>query len=348
MAYLYVEENQTSFGGQGSLAKIYKPGPASNNGKINVVKDFPWTLSKSVRETAPVVTVTEFEINESQIKRQSYFYGTGAGNFFGTRGILDVYEQLYPKDKATGFKYSFPYFSDINFEVNTPMWASLDTLEAAKNTITGIAGALGGKDIQQLTGKAIDVVGAGAMAGLAAMYPKVGITDRPRLWNSHEPRSISVKFPLFNTYSPDDWLRNRELCEILVNQNLYNKRDFITSVPPVFYELIIPGQHYSIASCVTNLTIYNRGNMRIIPYDGKDYNVPDVYEIDITFTDMVMPSKNMFQSINGKVVTTETIAGPQTESARTAAVNRALQPGQQTFVQQTLGSEPAFSFNPTQ
>lgn len=345
MAYLF---NDTQRQGSGSLASLYKPGPASNNGKINVVKDFPWTLSKSVRETAPTVTVTEFEINESQIKRQSLFYGAGTVNAFGTRDILDVYKQLYPKDKATGFQYSFPYFSDINFEVNTPMWDSLDTLEAAKNTITGIAGALGGKGVQQLIGKGIDVVGAGAMTGLAAMYPKVGITDRPRLWNSHEPRSISVKFPLFNTYSPDDWFKNRELCELLVNQNLYNKRDFITSVPPVFYELKIPGQHYSVASCVTNLTIYNRGNMRIIPYDGKNYNVPDVYEIDITFTDMVMPSKNMFQSINNQVVTTETITGPLTENARTAAVNNALRPGQQSFVQQTLGSEPTFNYNPVQ
>jgi hypothetical protein len=311
MAYLF---NDTQRQGSGSLASLYKPGPASNNGYVNVTKDFPWTLSQSVRESAPIVFVREFEINETQIKRQSLFYGAGTVNAFGTRGILDVYSQLYPKDKETGFTYSFPYFSDINFEVNTPMWDSLDTLEAAKNVVTGAAGALLGKKAQEVTGKIIDGAGAGVMAGLAAMYPKVGITDRPRLWNSHEPRSITVKFPLFNTYSPDDWFKNRELCELLVNQNLYNKRDFITSVPPVFYELTIPGQHFSVASCVTNLTIYNRGNMRVIPYDGKKYNVPDVYEVNITFTDMVMPSKNMFQSINNQVVTTEQINSEQPES----------------------------------
>jgi hypothetical protein len=316
--------------GSGSLASLYKPGPASNNGYINVTKDFPWTLSQSVRESAPIVFLKEFEINENQIKRQSLFYGAGTVNAFGTRDILDVYSQLYPKDRETGFTYSFPYFSDINFEVNTPMWDSLDTLEAAKNTITGIAGALGGKDVQQLIGKGIDVVGAGAMAGLAAMYPKVGITDRPRLWNSHEPRSIAVKFPLFNTYGPDDWFKNRELCELLVNQNLYNKRDFITSVPPVFYELTIPGQHFSIASCVTNLTIYNRGNMRILDRNGKKYNVPDVYEINITFTDMVMPSKNMFQSINESKVTTELVG---TQFAATATTQQSTR---------SFESEPTF------
>lgn len=307
--------------GSGSLASLYRPGPASNNGFVNVTKDYPWTLSQSVRESAPIVFVREFEINESQIKRQSLFYGAGTVNAFGTRDILDVYSQLYPKEKQneTGFSYSFPYFSDINFEVNTPMWDSLDTLEAAKNVVTGAAGALLGKKAQEVTGKIIDGAGAATMTGLAAMYPKVGITDRPRLWNSHELRSIAVKFPLFNTYSPDDWLKNRELCELLVNQNLYNKRDFITSVPPVFYELRIPGQHYSVASCVTNLTIYNRGNMRLIPHDNNVYNVPDVYEINITFTDMVMPSKNMFQSIKNKKVTTE-LAG--TQFAKTAAAEQ--------------------------
>lgn len=333
MAQLFQKATQTTIGGQGSLAAIYKPSGGPNAyGYVNVTKDYQWTLSQSIRDSAPCVILKEFQVNESTIRRQAAFYGSGVGRAFtgaaGAAGraaaelagikiqsiegdILGAYRELYPRDRPTGFVYSMPYFSDINFEVNTPMWASLDTLEAAKSAITGIAGALGGKDVQQLIGKGIDMLGAGAMTGLAAVYPKVGITDRPRLWNSHEPRSITIKFPLFNTYSPDDWIKNRELCELLVNQNLYNKRDFITSIPPVFYEVLIPGQHYSWASCVTNLTIYNRGNMRQITENINNsnytFNVPDVYEINLTLTDMVMPSKNMFQSINDNKVVTELV-----------------------------------------
>lgn len=301
----------TSTFGTGSLANLYTPPGGASGAKkysyLNITKNFPWTLSESVRETAPRIILKEFQVNESTIKRQALFYAGGVKNFISNREPLDVYKEIYSKDLPTGFVYDMPYFSDINFEVNTPMWASLDTLEQAKNVATGIGAALFGKKTGELTGKVVDFAGSAAMAGLAAAYPKVGITDRPRLWNSHEPRSITVKFPLFNTYNPDDWKTNRELCELLVNQNLYNKRDFITSIPPVFYELLIPGQHYSWASCVTNLTIYNRGNMRIIKDGDGVYNIPDVYEIDITFTDMVMPSKNMFQSINNNVVATSLV-----------------------------------------
>jgi hypothetical protein len=345
MAQLFTKGQQTTIAGQGSLAAIYKPTGKGEYAYVNVTNDYQWTLSEAVRSNAPRVILREFQVNETTIRRQAAFYGSGAveGTMkavaAGAKGvinagmpaaqqvppsevdILGAYRQLYPKDRPTGFVYDLPYFSDINFEVNTPMWASLDTLEAAKGAISGLASLAKDKAAGEAVSKVMDFAGASAMAGLASTYPKVGITDRPRLWNSHEPRSITIKFPLFNTYSPNDWMKNRELCELLVNQNLYNKRDFITSIPPVFYELLIPGQHYSWASCVTNLTIYNRGNMRLMSESIADpsnvnkssnysFNVPDVYEINITFTDMVMPSKNMFQSINDSKVTTE-LADPK-------------------------------------
>jgi len=333
MANLFVPAEQITANGQGSLVSIYAPPPGTTGSYayVNVTKDYPWTLSESVRENAPRIILREFQINETQIKRQFAFYGTGAGKSltsgtvaekpmdamiklatqkaFHTSKGLEVYKELYPKDRPTGFVYDMPYFSDINFEVNTPPWEAIDAIEAAKSITSGAAKILGGQAAGEVADKLMAVGGAAAMANMAASYPKVGITDRPKLWNSHEPRSITIKFPLFNTYSPDDWKRNRELCELLVNQNLYNKRDFITSIPPVFYELLIFGQHFSWASCVSNLTIYNRGNTRLIKDDGGTYNVPDVYEVNMTLTDLVIPSKNMFQAINDSVVTTE-LANP--------------------------------------
>jgi hypothetical protein len=115
----------------------------------------------------------------------------------------------------------------------------------------------------------------------------------------HQYRTTEIKFPLFNTVGPDDWKKNRDLCWLLLNQNLFTKRDIITGIPPVYYEIIVPGQHYSYASSVTNLTIYNRGNMRTM-LDDSDNScvVPDVYEVNISLTDMVMPSRNLLQSLN--------------------------------------------------
>ena len=87
---------------------------------------------------------------------------------------------------------------------------------------------------------------------------------------------------------------------------MFNKRDFITAVPPVFYTAYIPGQFFSIAMYVSDLKIYNRGNTRMYQVGVVNENsskrplwrnIPDVYEIDMTLTDMIMPSQNMLAQI---------------------------------------------------
>jgi hypothetical protein len=328
MAALYDKVRQTSTFGSGGLASLFVP---KGEYYVNITEKYPWTLNDNIRNTAPRVILKEYEINESTIKRQAQFYITAGGNFLGTsEDILSPYEELYQKDRPTGFVYDFPYFSEVNFEVNTPMWVSLDSLEQFSKATSSGAGIIGGEKLAGLTESVMTGLGNAAMLGLSLAYPKVGITDRPRLWDSHEPRSIEIKFPLFNTLEPNAWTKNRELCELLVNQNLYNKRDFITSIPPVFYEVLVIGQHYSYASCVTRLTINNKGNMRIMKdNEGKVANVPDVYEVNMTLTDMVMPSKNLFQSIQDpKVVSrlatrAQNAVNQETTTASTAQLNQA-------------------------
>ena len=320
---LFVRVPQESLaGGRGSLASIYKP---ASKGFVNVTDNYPWTTSpQSIRRNAPRIVLKEYEINEDTMKRQALFYLTGLQDFAeefpsgpsAPNDILEVYEELYPRDRPTGFVYDFPYFDEVNFQVTTDQWASLDTLEQLAGAVTGGIADLGVTDQQNFIGQGINAIRSvgGLLAGSAAaapgfLYPKVGITDRPRLWQTHKYRTIEVVCPLYNTIHPDAWWKNRALCELLVNQNLYNKRDIITGIPPVYYEVMVLGQHYSWASCVTNLTIYNRGNMRMMEYpprgadnatpgNFREINVPDVYEIRMTLTDLVVPSKNQFQSLN--------------------------------------------------
>jgi hypothetical protein len=319
---LFKREQQSVVGGPGGLAAIYTP----VNGKysyINVTKDYPWTVSQYAKLNAGRVLLKEYQVLESTIKRQALYYINGlelfasgrATSIFGTTDILAPYKELFPKDKPTGFVYDMPYFSEINFEVNTDPWVSLDVLEQTKEAASQIGSVLPSLVSGPLQ-TVSDLLQAGLGAQMSLAYPKVGIMDRPKLWQSHDPRTINIVFPLYNTLAPDDWKKNRLLCELLVNQNLYNKRDFITSVPPVFYEVLILGQHYSYAACVTNITIYNKGNIRQINEKASDisfgqgsrqagvgtFNVPDVYEVNIQLTDMVIPSKNQFQSIQDPTV----------------------------------------------
>lgn len=282
--------------------------PAENGGGIDVINDFRWTLTdKKGRTETPRATLIEFRVLQSALANSARYYATGivqqgtdilaageaatgqrpasgnekTGNEFlskmrGYAGLLDF-------NNPTGFRYSFPYFSDIANEVNST-WTTLDILEKIKGGIGALSPGVA--DIVQ---KATDVF----MFAQEAKYPRVGIMDRPKLWQESSFRNINIKFPLFNTVNVSDIQRNWDLCYLLLYQNMFNKRDFITAVPPVFYTVDIPGQFFSIGMYVSDLKIYNRGNIRQINVGGKKRNIPDVYEIDMTLTDIIMPSQNM-------------------------------------------------------
>lgn len=307
--------------GQMSLASLFKPG--SQGGMIDVVSDFPWTLSPTwTKKEAPYAILKEFEVNEGRVLASSLRFARDVGRSVagqlgslvggGQFDSLEAYHWLFPKDKPTGFRYQLPFFSDVNFSVRSDPWADADNLKQIGEGVKNAANAAFdgfGDWLDRKAGQITDYGKAGL--GILGGYPITSPTDKPKMWQSHSPRTFEIKFPLFNTVGPDDWKLNRDLCVLLVNQNLYNKRDYVTSLPPVFYEVLIPGQHYSYAACVTDITIYNRGNMRVMAVEGGNGKspavVPDAYEVSISLTDLTLPSKNLFQQINNPKVYTEIV-----------------------------------------
>lgn len=232
----------------------------------------------------------------------------GGGNIVDTnnktpsKGLLDVYEEIFP-EAPTNNKYIFPYFSKTMMELNTSQWEQIDDAGDVANELAGGAsdflGSMGekykklGEKINKY--KAIGGMAAGANeALLKSQYPVVGVFDRPRVFTSHGNRNVTVEFPLYNTKSAFDWIKNRNLLYKIMTQNLYNKRDYITGNPPVFYRVLIPGQYFSFASCVTNFKVENLGNTRL---EYGTHIVPDAYQVSITLTEMVMPSLNQFQAV---------------------------------------------------
>jgi hypothetical protein len=334
---LFVNRSQdlnSSFGqGQMSLASMFSPG--NKGGFIDVVNHFTWSLSpRPTKSEAPVIILKEFEVNEGKILSSALRFlrdvgrsvtgqvggivntltfglaeSLGVGGQFDS---LEAYHWLFPKDKPTGFVYQLPFFSEINFNVRSDPWKDIDNLKNIGSGIADTANAItpgAGDWMSKWAGRVTDwgKTGLDVLGG----YPITSPTDKPKMWGSHTPRTFEVKFPLFNTFNPDDWKINRDLCVLLVNQNLYNKRDYVTSLPPVFYEVLVPGQHYSYAACVTDITVYNRGNMRTMKTKGTDGDmsavVPDAYEVNISLTDLTLPSKNLFQQINKSKVYTEIV-----------------------------------------
>jgi hypothetical protein len=330
MAYtsaLFKEETPAGFsttGGVGGLAKFLVPNGADSS-TVDVVNNYPWTLSdKADRTETPSVILTEFRLLQSALVNSARYFVTGAAQQTGVSTTepgtgnpflenMRGYAGLFDFKNPTGFWYNFPYFSEVSNEVSST-WATLDILDKVKSA----ASTLG-------IGEAVETIGNVAMFGYETNYPRVGVMDRPKLWEQSTPRNITIKFPLYNTIKYEDIQKNWDLCYLLLYQNMYNKRDFITAIPPVFYTAYVPGQFFSIAMYVSDLKIYNRGNIRRLSItqsgagDGGTFyrNIPDVYEIEMTLTDMIMPSQNMLSQLRAiEPVTVQKInnLNPSTES----------------------------------
>jgi hypothetical protein len=280
---LYSTVAPTGFAGaRGGLVNFLVP----NGGSTNVVNDYTWTLSRPgeiAREEVPYIRLKEYRILRSSLETSAKYYALGIIQ----QGAQETdpaiaYKGLFDYETETGFEYTFPYFSDINTEVQST-WTTLDILEKIQGATGAISPALQG---------AINTITNAGRTIFETQYPRVGVMDRPKLWEQSTPRSITIKFPLFNTLKEEDIQKNWELCYLLTYQNMFNKRDLITALPPVYYVVYAPGQYYSPGAYVSDLKIYNKGSIHKILFGNRPRNIPDAFEIEMTLTDMVMPSQN--------------------------------------------------------
>lgn len=273
----------------GSLASTATP---ANGGSVDILKKYTWTLSNKLDPEIPYARLREYKISENLIKQQLDRYtsqikqaGARVAADFGagstkSSSMLGVYQELFPKSDSTGFVYTFPYFNKKAIELSTT-WKDMADAGAAVGGLGEMVKAIG------------NVADAANKLTALASAPSVGVQDRPKIYETHSDRSINISFTLFNTQDPNDYKKNKDFIKLFTFQNLFNKRDYITGVPPVFYDVFIPGQYFSYASYVSNLSIENLGNMRVI--NGEI--IPDAYQIEITLAEMMKPSKNQFEAI---------------------------------------------------
>jgi uncharacterized membrane protein YgcG len=307
--------------------------PGSYGGDINVVTGWPWTLtppSSPALDEVPYVWMKEYLYLESQMRAEATTSlalpkGLAAA---ATDGVSSSpYDKLYDHDNPTNFSYTFPYFDNTAYST-TNTWQEVSDeglvgglIKEGAGALEGLGSRRGGKlgRLMNLGGKAIgqasDKMGLVKDLAFKATSPSAKAIDKPKLWVNGEARSLSISFPLYNTivtgkeqnYS-DIIQKNWELCYLLTYQNLFNKRTYFTNTPPVFYEVVVPGVHYSKASYVSNLKITHAGNIRSMKFDwlgngSADYNIPDAYIVNITLQDMLVNSKNLFNVVGNPQVT---------------------------------------------
>lgn len=306
---------------------------------FNIVKNYRWTVS-NVKENdeIPHIILYEHRNLESNIMRMVKFYtginiegeelltAEGQAKFGGQiidtakeaiqrvlpgteakpKPILDPYEEIFP-DSPTSLKYIFPYFTKSYMSLDSAPWEQVDKIsKTAGEATTGLkevadsfSAKLGG-----FIGSIQSAVSFGASVAQTAMslqYPLVGANDRPRVFSSHSERSVTIEFPLYNTIHEKDWIKNKLFLQVLMSQNLFIKRDYMTGLPPVFYRVLVPGQYFSFASSVTKIDVQNLGNVRMMYEDnqkgiGKGVAVPDAWQVSLTLSELTMPSLNQYQA----------------------------------------------------
>lgn len=311
----------------GSKTPILAPGGASNGGYIDVIRQFRWTpveLGDAAYDDIPYIYMKEFRSTRSGLDLVAAGRKLTASLGSGT----DPYEGLYSFDDPTEFCYRFPYFSNTYYDISNQFEsvnpvdmakelagagkAGIDALKDLKNAKNGFL-----KKVGNLAGKASNFLGfageaASATESAAAIKNKMsgaaggndaGKLDMPMLWGNTSTRTISFKFYLFNTLNSTDIKRNWELIHLLRYQNVINKKSLVQAIPPVFYEVRIPGQHYTRGAYMSNFTVNSIGTTRRL--DGAEaggiyidaVHVPDAWEVSITLTDFLKPSQNLLDDL---------------------------------------------------
>lgn len=280
----------------GGLASDLAAAGGSTTIDVASNKKYKWTLSNVDVSEVPYIELIEYTYNDTQLKLA---FNNFIENFTGTaKNIAQVvsspaqtdsmamYQSLYPKDKPTGFTYKFPYFNKTGFELASPDWQQIEGMGDKLNSFIG--------SISETAAKIANLAGEAAKMAVAAQNQSVGAVDRPKIFMSHADRSIAISFILLNTIGPEDWQTNKALGYLLMNQNLFNKKDYVTGSPPVIYEVHIPGQYYCYAAAMTNIRMDHLGNQRLL--DGNI--VPDAYQFELTLTELVKPSRNQLEALN--------------------------------------------------
>jgi hypothetical protein len=240
--------------------------------------------------------------------------------------VNELYKGLFDHKISTDFIYKLPFFTTEYFSIQNN-WSGVDALDQIVKLQSmglglgrGIFNFLTRRRNEQSTSsddsdatkgdyllKLPQTLRQFELFNLRSSSPTVGLMDPPHTWNSTNNRQYTFSFPLYNIdytsaiKTTDIIIKNWEFCYLITYQNLINKGNFYTAIPPVFYEVLIPGIHYCKASYMSDINIENIGNIRrmkldINGYSKVDVNVPDGYYITITLTDLLMPSKNLLNA----------------------------------------------------
>jgi hypothetical protein len=251
---------------------------------------------------------------------------------------LNPYTNLYTT-YPTHFRYSLPYQQNAYMSKQGSF-----SVANARDTMGKM-----GENLVNATELVADIARDVSLARMGAPGQMI---EKPKQFSfDGRERSYTVTFPLFNTKSYAEIIKNWQFLFLITYQNTPNRisRDLID--PPCIYEAYIPGVWYSQYAAITNLQVDFAGARRemdmIIPYLDKADDIadegaanwimqkrkfttviPDAYMVTLTISELFSETQNFMhhmlrESMNDKV----SVSTGKSDAADDAAAIQDNQPG---------------------
>lgn len=271
-----------------------------------------WTKTpQSGRVNVPCMYLTEYQQNVGQLISAAIFYTKAAQNIVnGTDSLIggaaddrSIYKYKYFAE-PTGFTYKIPYFNpkkhsktnDFGYEDNKNPFNKLIELANNSASLAAIRGKTSGMGfLGKILAETETAVGI-----LNSLLPGKINLENPQSWVESTPPTFSVTFDLFNTGTVEDIANNRNLAYILAYQNSPASRSAFIADPPVIYDMHIPDIISMPACYVSSLEITNLGNTYQMQLygDGVKRIIPEAYRFNITFTSLLMDTRNIMNGLD--------------------------------------------------
>lgn len=273
----------------------------AGSGNVDVYSKMHWKNSGSIEEV-PSVLVTEksldYGIWTSNLLRLLNNVGSVTNNESN-----DPYAVLYLASE-TGFKYIFPYLvppgASLRGSINNN-WNDI-TKEQGYGGMVGAVPMVGGlmkTGYERLT----------EYAEMAGRVVSPGYGAEPiKMFNATSPKTITISFPLYNTYSVEQANNHFSFISLFGLQNLKTRVSYLTYLPPKIYtvESTSDGGIYMPAAYVSQFDVQSIGTTRAIQDTGTltgsgnpNRLLPEAYKVIISFTELLPESSNIYGSVLG-------------------------------------------------
>lgn len=219
-------------------------------------------------------------------------------------GYLSPYQYLYALDK-TNKKFCFPFLGETaaSLSISNDFSSSGSTSMISK----GISGA-----IDSLANGLVDLAGdiqdisnfvtleTTKQAGSFVMY---NIEKAKAFSFPTTGKTISVKFPLYNTTKKDAWKDNYRFIMLFALRNMLFRVTNVEYYPPLIYDVSIPGWGRMPLSYVKQFSVKPVGMVRTLQmksFMGENknitVNVPEGWIVQIDFMSLIADSANQILS----------------------------------------------------